>query len=103
MVYLPDDKEARAIMQQEKRSSFLTLATLFFRGLIMVTGRQMRRDLHSWLSPVDPSTNHEIACNAHHEGTTTWFFHGGIFEEWGSTPSLLWIHGKRTLLSLPSA
>src|ERR1700733_16075184 len=73
-----------------------------FRGLIMVTGKQTRRDLHSWLCPLDPSTNHEVACKAHHEGTTTWFFHGGIFEEWRSTPSLLWIHGKRTLLSLPT-
>src|SRR5712691_3534353 len=103
MVYSPDDKEARVIMQQERRSSSFTPATLYFRGLIMATGRQTRRDLHSWLSPLDPSTNHEIACNAHHEGTTTWFFHGGIFEQWGSTPSLLWINGKRTLPSLPGA
>ena len=65
----------------------------------MVTGKRMRQDLHGWLSPLDPSTNHEIACNAHHEGTATWFFHGGIFEGWKSTPSLLWIHGKRTPLS----
>jgi hypothetical protein len=67
----------------------------------MVTGKQIRQDLHGWLSPLDPSTNHEIASNAHHEGTATWFFHGGIFEEWKSTPSLLWIHGKRTLPSFP--
>ncbi|KAF8491830.1 hypothetical protein F5888DRAFT_952652 [Russula emetica] len=90
-VLVDDDKEARAIMQQEKRSSFFTLATPFFRGLVVVTGKE---DLHSWLSPLDPSTNHEIACNAHHDGTATWFFHGGIYEEWKSTPSLLWMHGK---------
>jgi len=77
---IDDDKEARAILQQEKR-------------------KQMRQDLHSWLSPPDSSMNHNIACNAHHEGTATWFFQGSMFEEWRSTPSLLWIHGKRMLPS----
>ncbi|KAF8497412.1 hypothetical protein F5888DRAFT_281664 [Russula emetica] len=56
--------------------------------------KQMRRDLHSWLSPPDSSTNHNISRNAHHEGTATWFFQGGIYKEWRSTPSLLWVHGK---------
>jgi hypothetical protein len=50
-----------------------------------------------WLSPPDPSTNHNIAYDSHHEGTATWFLQGSIFEEWKSTPSLLWIHGKRAL------
>jgi hypothetical protein len=87
--YLPDDK-------QEKRSSiFFTPAAPFTRGSVVLTGRQMRQNLHSWLSPPDSSTNHNIACNAHHDGTATWFFQGSIFEEWKSTPSLLWIHGKR--------
>jgi hypothetical protein len=69
----------------------------------MITGKQMRQDLHSWLSPPDSSTNHNIACNAHHDGTATWFFKGSMFEEWRSTPSLLWIHGKRKLPSLFTA
>jgi hypothetical protein len=69
----------------------------------MVTGKRIRQDLHSWLSPPDSSTNHNIACNAHHEGTATWFFQGSMFEEWRSTPSLLWIHGKRMLPSLFTA
>src|SRR6267154_1337157 len=100
----------RSIYQMTKRQEqscnkrsvrhFLLFPHLFFRGLVVVTGKQTRGDLYSWLSPLDPSTNHEIACNAHHDGTATWFFHGGIFEEWRSTPSFLWIHGKRTLLSL---
>ncbi len=69
----------------------------------MLTGKQMRQDLRSWLSPPDSSTNHNIACNVHHEGTATWFFRGSMFEEWRSTPSLLWIHGKRMLPSLVTA
>jgi archaellum component FlaC len=60
---------------------------------------QLRQDLHRWLSPQDPSTNHNIARNAHHRGTATWFFEGGTYNEWKSTgsesESLLWIHGKR--------
>src|SRR6266436_2942924 len=60
-----------------------------------LTGNQLRQDLRRWLSPPDPSTNHNIACGAHHEGTATWIFQENIFKEWRSTGSLLWIHGKR--------
>jgi hypothetical protein len=77
-----------------------TPAAPFTWGSVMVTGKQIRQDLHSWLSPPDSSTNHNIACNAHHEGTASWFFQGSMFEKWRSTPSLLWIHGKRMFPSL---
>ena len=66
-----------------------------FADSSILTGNQLRQDLRRWLSPPDPSTNHNIARNAHHEGTATWFFQGNIFEEWKSSGSLLWIHGKR--------
>src|ERR1700677_4369658 len=49
-----------------------------------------------WFSSPDPSTNHVILCGAQHQGTANWFFRGSLFEEWKSTGSLLWIHGKRT-------
>jgi len=55
---------------------------------------QLREKLRRWLSPPDPSTNHNIARKVHHEGTSTWFFQGGMFQDWKSSPSLLWIHGK---------
>ncbi len=63
---------------------------------------QLREKLQNWLSPPDPSINHNIARKAHHKGTTSWFFQGGIFDEWRLSPSLLWIHGKRTFYSLPA-
>src|SRR5260370_8640851 len=74
-------------------------------GSIIVTGNQLRQDLHRWLSPPDPSTNHNIASSAHHEGTATWFFNGNTYKEWKSvgSESLLWIHGKRVPLSHSSA
>jgi uncharacterized protein YoxC len=59
------------------------------------TGNQLRDNLLRWLSPPDPSPNHNIACKAHHNGTTRWFFQGTIFNNWKSTGSFLWVHGKR--------
>jgi hypothetical protein len=65
------------------------------RALPILSGKQLRESIHKWLSPPDPSTNHNIACGTHHKTTATWFFEGSIFQEWKLTGSLLWIHGKR--------
>ena len=99
-----DGKEARGVIQQTaddvdrvKRLSFLNRIHDRLAGSIALTGNQLRQDLRRWLSPPDSSTNHNIACNAHYEGTATWFFEGTMYKEWKSTgsDSLLWIHGKR--------
>jgi hypothetical protein len=58
-------------------------------------GDRVRENLRSWVTPPDPSTNHNIACGIQHDGTAQWFFQGGIFSAWKSTGSLLWIYGKR--------
>ena len=63
-----------------------------------LTGNQLRDNLLRWLSPPDPSTNHNIACKAHHNGTAQWFFQGSIFTQWKSASNFLWVHGKRALL-----
>ena len=65
--------------------------------------RRVRGD-RTWLSPPDPSVNHNIASNAQQQGTATWFFEEDIFTEWKSnlTGPLLWIHGKRAPLCSPS-
>ena len=62
------------------------------------TGNQLRDSLFRWLSPPDPSINHNVACKAHHNGTAQWFLQGSIFNQWKSTDPFLWIHGKRALL-----
>jgi hypothetical protein len=67
----------------------------------MVIGKQVQQDLRRWLSPPDSSINHNIARKAHYKGTASWFFQGSIFKKWRSSPSLLWIHGKRMLPALP--
>ncbi|KAN0139500.1 hypothetical protein V8E53_003001, partial [Lactarius tabidus] len=55
---------------------------------------QLIQLLRSWLSPADPSTNHNTARKAQHNGTAAWLFQGQIIIKWKSTGSLLWIHGK---------
>ena len=62
------------------------------------TGNQLRDNLLRWLSPPDPSINHNIACKARHNDSAQWFLQGSIFDQWKSTGSFLWIHGKRALL-----
>ena len=99
-----DGKEAREVIQQAaggvdriERSWFSNRIHAGHGGSIILTGNQLQQDLRRWLSPPDPSTNHNTACNAHHKGTATWFFEGRTYKEWKSTgsESLLWIHGKR--------
>jgi len=62
--------------------------------LELANRNHLRDDLLRWLSPADPSINHNIACKAHHNGTAEWFFQGSIFNHWKSTGPFLWVHGK---------
>jgi hypothetical protein len=55
---------------------------------------QLREKIRQWLSPPDPSINHNTACEAHHNGTAAWFLEGAIYNEWKTTGSLLWTHGN---------
>ena len=105
--YLPDGKEARIVMQQaandvDQMKSWSPSNNIDFicADSTILTGNQLRQDLRRWLSPPDPSTNHNIACSAHHEGTAAWFFQGRIFGEWKTTDSLLWVHGKRMFFTV---
>ena len=68
----------------------------------LCAGNLLRDNLLRWLSPSDPSANHNIASKAHHDGTALWFFQGGLFNEWKSAGSFLWIHGKRGFLLVPN-
>jgi len=108
----PDGKKAKGVIQQTadgvnrmERSWFPGRIHARRASSIVFTGNQLRQEFRRWLSPPDPSMNHSIACNAHHKGTTTWFFEGRMYQEWKSTGSgsLLWIHGKRVPLSSSAA
>ena len=87
-------------LDQANRASFTQLTTLHSEASNIFTGNHIRDNLLRWLSPPDPSTNHNHASKIHHHGTSRWFFQGSIFREWKSTGSFLWIHGKRAFFSL---
>src|SRR6266702_7416183 len=102
-------KEAKLIVQQTannvdeiKCSSSPNLTAARCSRLNLLTGNQLKQLLRMWLSPADPSTNHNIARKAQHKGTAVWFFQDSIFVKWKSTGSLLWIHGKRVFPSASS-
>ncbi|KAH9073482.1 hypothetical protein EDB83DRAFT_76113 [Lactarius deliciosus] len=79
---LSDGKDAKAVLQQTSD------------GIDDVKWNQLRESLRRWVTPPDPSTNHNIARDIYHGGTAEWFFQGSIFAEWKSAGSLLWIYGK---------
>jgi hypothetical protein len=87
-------QQTAAVVDQVKRLSSNLIST-HYRDSSIVLGNQLLESIHRWLSPPDPSTNHNIACDTHHKKPASWFFQGNIFQEWKSTGSLLWIHGKR--------
>ncbi|KAH8984856.1 hypothetical protein EDB92DRAFT_1464439 [Lactarius akahatsu] len=88
-VVINDGKEARLVATEAK-----SIIQQTANGVDELKWNQIKQLLRTWLSPVDPSTNHNIARKAQHKGTAVWFFQGNIFIEWKSTGSLLWIHGK---------
>ena len=94
------DDRVQRMVDEVKRLSFSNLIKAGYRALPILSGEQLRENVHKWLSPPDPSTNYNIACGTQHKKTAAWFFEGSIFQEWKSIGSLLWIHGKRLTPSL---
>jgi hypothetical protein len=82
-------------VDQVNRSSSPNPIGAYYGALHIISENQIRENIHKWLSPPNPSTNHNIACDTHHKKTATWFFQSSIFQLWKSTGLLLWIHGKR--------
>ena len=74
----------------------LNLCSAFLDSDIF-TGTHLRDRFLQWLSPSDPSTNHNVTCSAHND-TAQWFFQDSIYNEWKSFGSFLWVRGKRALL-----
>jgi hypothetical protein len=87
-------------VDQVKRLSSLDFISSVYGALHIVSENQLRENIYRWLSPPDPSTNHNIACGTHFKRTAAWFFQGSTFREWKSNGSLLWIHGKRAVVPL---
>ncbi len=78
----------------------LDLVAIPCRSSHTVIGEEVLPKLKGWLSSPDLSTNYNIGLCDLREETATWFLEGRMFQEWHSTGSLLWIHGKRTFVEI---
>ncbi|KAH9046682.1 hypothetical protein EDB84DRAFT_1673970, partial [Lactarius hengduanensis] len=90
-------KRLDKLTQEEARmagAQLLKIAHNVENKITQVIDDRQQQELRRWVSPPDPSTNHNIACDASHKQTAEWFFEGSKIKEWKSTGSLLWIHGK---------
>ena len=58
-------------VDQMKRLSSLNFTSTDYRDLPILSENQLRESVHKWLSPSDPSMNHNIACGTHHKKTAT--------------------------------
>ncbi|KAH9957806.1 hypothetical protein BC827DRAFT_1385427, partial [Russula dissimulans] len=102
MKMIMDDTLASVLMDDVRR-------TLVDMQKVASDMNKFRRDklqgeVRRWLSPPDPSINHNMARNAHHNGSAEWFIHGNTFSQWKTgTGSLIWVYGKpgsgKTILS----
>ena len=90
-----DDKVDQVNRESSPNPTALTLQTPQ-----IFSGSDLRERLRIWLSPPNPSINHNIACDAQHEGSAQWFFRGTIFSQWKSNGPFLWVHGKRAYLRI---
>ena len=78
-------------------SKFTETRELEGRPVELLVPRVQRANIRTWLSPPDPSINHNISRKCQHSGTGTWWIYGEAFSKWkhSGPSSLLWIHGKR--------
>jgi hypothetical protein len=70
-------REVADNVDQVKRLSYNNLVRSGCGASCVLSGNQLWDSLHKWLSPPDPSTNHNIACGTHQKITANWFFQGG--------------------------
>ena len=88
-------RSSQYVKRNEQDQTFVIVPTSHYRDQHCLLGDQLQRDVQHWLSPPDPSKNHDFVWKAHHSGTSAWFFEGKALAEWKASGSLLWIHGKR--------
>ena len=54
----------------------------------------LRHEILKWLSSVDPSENHNDACNKHEPSTGGWLIESEILQSWlRKEDEVLWLHG----------
>ena len=88
-------RSSQYVKRNEQDETFVVIPTSCYRDRHCFIGDQLQRDVQHWLSPPDPSKNHDFVWKAHHTGTSAWFFESKVLAEWKASGSFLWIHGKR--------
>ncbi len=93
-------RPSQYVKRDEQNETFVVIPTSRYRDRHCLVGDQLQRDVQHWLSPPDPSKNHDFVWKAHHAGTSAWFFESKALAEWKASGSFLWIHGKRRFFLL---
>ena len=97
-------RSSRSVKRYEQDETSVAFPVPFVAGTDGIfVGDQLQRDVRYWLSPPDPSTNHNFVRRARHSGTAAWFFESKALTEWKARGSFLWIHGKRMYLNYPTS
>ena len=92
---LGHSRSSQYVKRNEQDETFVVIPNPRYLDQHCPVGDQLQRDVQHWLSPPDPSKNHDFVWKAHHTGTSVWFFESNALAEWKASGSLLWIHGKR--------
>jgi hypothetical protein len=88
-------RSSQYVKRNKQDETFVVLPSSRYRDQRCLVGDQLQWDVQHWLSPPDPSKNHDFVWKTHHTGTSAWFFESKALAEWKASGSFLWIHGKR--------
>ena len=91
------------VKRNEQDETFVVSSHLLLPKPTVSTGDQLQWDVQHWLSPPDPSMNHNFVLKARHGGTAAWIFESDAIREFKATGSFLWIHGKRMFSELATS
>jgi Cdc6-like AAA superfamily ATPase len=82
-----------SVAQDIQEAKAIAIETNERVGRIISAKRQ--DDVHTWLSPCDPSTNYNKALGVRHENSSQWFLESPAYTSWRTQPSsFLWLKGK---------
>ena len=64
------------------------------QNLQLQQNEALRHEIFKWLSPIDPSENHNDACSKHEPSTGGWLIESKAFQSWiDDEDEVLWLHG----------
>jgi hypothetical protein len=95
-------RSSQYLKRDEQDKTFVVIPTSRYRDQHCLVGDQLQWGVQHWLSPPDPSINHDLVWKSHHTTKpSAWFLESKAsadrkaLAEWKASGSFLWIHGKR--------